>query len=205
MDGIWGTLLCLALAKVWYPAVELLSAQGMNDNITFCILLNASHLLIYLVCNVPFHMFDKYGIFSEYKLYRSKGQIASDALVTETVLTKCVSIISGVTGFYYLLYDNFRYFGMKDVDAALPPVQDIYMTMIYGHVFNEVTFYFAHRLSHSKSLYWIHKQHHRYVRLYLHNMTILLKIGYLKKNYDVALPYAKHHSNRPHSLYQYHK
>jgi len=53
--------------------------------------------------------------------------------------------------------------GMPAVASPLPSSGKVFRTMLAMLLFNEFSFYWAHRLFHHKRLYsWVHKQHHEF-------------------------------------------
>ena len=66
-----------------------------------------------------------------------------------------------VVAFY--VYPIFTYFGLTSLVAPIPAFLPMAKSFLIASVFNEVGFYFTHRLVHSPMLYAkIHKQHHTY-------------------------------------------
>jgi len=92
VSGVLGTFLIFNVSKLLLPIAEYMLKEGYGEAHAFAMPFTVAVTICWLIFNVPFHLFDTYGVFSEFKLHRSKGQIASTALVVETVVTKFVGI-----------------------------------------------------------------------------------------------------------------
>lgn len=157
-----GSLLVFALYPAYDSLVKLMIQKGYDEAIVFTCVLNGMHTVLWLLVNVPLLMCDHFGFFQEYKLHRTEGQKPSASLIRENIATAILMQITVNPILGYYLHSHWQSMGMKSVMASLPSVQDIYKTMIIGHVFNDVAFYCAHRLFHTKALYFLHKQHHQF-------------------------------------------
>jgi len=81
-------------------------------------------------------------------------KMATEALIGQLITSPLIS---------YFLYPAFMWFGMYSLDAPLPDMQELLLTFISGHMFNDIGFYWTHRLFHCKALYkTFHKQHHEF-------------------------------------------
>lgn len=106
---------------------------------------------------------DYYGYFQERKLYRNESSLKPNKkLIIETIVGAIVNQFIAFPAVSYYAYPGFLYFGLKPLDSTLPSVVEVFYTMICGHVFNDIFFYFTHRMFHSKALYFLHKQHHSF-------------------------------------------
>lgn len=161
--GFFGSLLMFCLYSFYMGSVTVLRPLLRNsDAMVFAALVSAAHIVVYLVCNVPLAIFDYYGYFQEYKLFRKESMKPTRQLVQKTVIEAAISLFVSTPVLSYFAFPTYVYFGLTPLDSPLPTLMDIVQTMFIGHIFNDVAFYFAHRMFHSKALYWIHKQHHNY-------------------------------------------
>jgi sterol desaturase/sphingolipid hydroxylase (fatty acid hydroxylase superfamily) len=162
-SGVIGTLAFLATFNLYQGSVAYLrTIDVMDDAKIFALIVSVAHAGIWLLCNVPFLVFDKYGHFQQYKLHRVSHQIPTSKILTKTFIEAGISLFVTTPILTYFMYPAFVSCGLTALDAPSPPLLDIYTTMLVGHIFNDVFFYFTHRMFHSKELYWIHKQHHSY-------------------------------------------
>ena len=83
-------------------------------------------------------------------------------LIIETLLGAAVNHFIAFPLLIYLAYGGFQALGAKSVDAPLPSILDVFISMVYGHLFNDVAFYLTHRAFHTRALYFLHKQHHSF-------------------------------------------
>ena len=160
--GFWGVLLCLWLEPTFAAIVFNLQKRGYSEALMFTIILNGMHSLQWVLTNVPLLYLDATSSLAEYKMHRADGQKPSGGLMKEGLLTAAIVqlVLNPVLGFY--LHTHWASLGLKSMRSSLPPVKDIFISLLIAHVFNDVFFYVAHRLFHSKSLYFLHKQHHQF-------------------------------------------
>ena len=162
-SAFWGTILVLAGMPAWSLCVGELQKMGFDDAKVFAVTGAAFHLIVYLALNVPFGLCDYYGWMQDYKLHRNESSLRpSRKLITETIIGAAANHFVAFPLLIYLAYGGFQALGAQAVDAPLPSTQEIFVSMIYGHLFNDVAFYFTHRAFHTKALYFLHKQHHSF-------------------------------------------
>jgi sterol desaturase/sphingolipid hydroxylase (fatty acid hydroxylase superfamily) len=159
--GVLSTVFTYLLYPSYKYTISLLKPE-MPDVVGFTLLLSVSHIFMWTLCTVPFYIFDSYGYFREYKLHRSKGQTPSASLINDTFFTAAVSQLVTSPLLAYFIYPVFLYFGLKPLHAELPPLVDILQTYCIAFFFNDTMFYYTHRILHTKALYFLHKQHHKY-------------------------------------------
>ena len=75
-------------------------------------------------------------------------KMATEATIGQLITSPLIS---------YFLYPTFTYFGMYELDAPLPDFPSLMKTFVIGHMFNDIGFYWTHRLFHCKALYkrWV--------------------------------------------------
>lgn len=157
-----GVFLTVLSYPLYMSCIQTLQSMLQNDALVFSIMLSCAHTGIYILCNVPFFIFDTYGFFQQYKLHRTKGQIPTASLIQSTVLEAAISQFVVDPVLVYFLYPSFQYLGLLALNAPLPTYTDLCLTYCYGFLFNDIGFYLAHRTFHSKTLYWLHKKHHKH-------------------------------------------
>jgi sterol desaturase/sphingolipid hydroxylase (fatty acid hydroxylase superfamily) len=88
---------------------------------------------------------------------------------SKELMTKCLSeafvsqlIINPIATYFAYSY-FFRNGILLAMNAPLPAVHDLALIFLAGHMCNDIGFYWAHRIFHSKLLYaTFHKQHHQF-------------------------------------------
>lgn len=163
-SALWGTLTCYVLQPLYLECVSYLQKDvGLSDAAVFAVLISLSHTLLYMALNAPFGFLDYWGIWQQRKLYRNGTSLSpSKKLIIETLIGAGVNQFLAFPAVVYYLYPTYLYFGLKPLDMALPSVSEVFLTMVCGHIFNDVTFYLTHRMFHTKALYFLHKQHHSF-------------------------------------------
>ncbi|GMH83181.1 hypothetical protein TrVE_jg3750 [Triparma verrucosa] len=161
--GVHG-IMCAYIFFPLYAAARSKAVElEISDQVFFALATSATHSVLYILCNFTFQLFDDYNWFQDYKLERKPYQKAKPALVKKMAVEAFIG--QAVTGpiAAYFLYPLFLHFGMLSLDAPLPSAVDMFKTFVIGHVFNDVGFYWTHRIAHMKSIYkYVHKQHHEF-------------------------------------------
>lgn len=136
-----------------------------DEKLWFTICTSVIHSVLYFGINTSFMLFEKYGIFEEFKLDRKPYQIPKPGKLTKTIIEALINqFVTGPLVLYFLIYDVFKYFGAPAANAPLPGTLELFTYFIGCLYFNDIGFYFSHRLVHWGPMYrYIHKQHHTYI------------------------------------------
>ena len=155
------TLLTLALYTPYINLVNYLRARlQWTDQALFVLLLSGSHILVYGLVNGLFSSTP----FDKYRFERSKGQTPTSDLIKSTLVAAFVSQVITSPILTYFLFPGFVALGLKSLTEPLPSVQDLAITYFMAHSFNDLGFYWSHRLLHDVPFLYrtVHKQHHEY-------------------------------------------
>lgn len=166
-SGVIGTIITILIYPFYIQFMTWLKnnlGDYGNDAMLVTIVLSISHTATYILVNGIFGSFDYFQLFQEYKLARKPYMNPKKELIFKCLLEALIGqLILNPLGTYYLLYPGFTKSGMSEVFSPLPTNFELFRGYCVANLFNGVTFYFAHRLFHSKLLYPIfHKQHHEF-------------------------------------------
>jgi hypothetical protein len=161
-------LAVLAARYLVYPVYKKLATwwiveKGWSEGTFFAFMSSAAHIVIYIVFNGTFELWDYMQWMQEYKLARKPAQIPSSeqikAVVKEFILGIPFSFLASIG-----LYNLYQRRGAPKILDELPSNARMYAHLVFAYYFNMFGFYFAHRFVHSKQLYKIiHKKHHIFV------------------------------------------
>ena len=155
------TLLTVASFTLYSNLVNYLRARlQWSDQGLFVLLLSGSHTLVYGLVNGLFSS----TAFDKYRFSRSKGQTPTSDLIKSTLVAAFVSQVITSPILTYFLYPGFEALGLKSLTAPLPSFKDLAWTFLGAHAFNDLGFYWSHRLLHEVPFLYrtVHKQHHEY-------------------------------------------
>ena len=181
--GYQSALACTLLTYLFFEThlrvVSKLRSYKVSDQVTFTLLLSVSHTLVYIIVNGTFS--SGWQVLEQFKFRRTPGQVPSRDLIKNTLITALVSHFISSPVMTYFLWPYFVSFGMKALDAPLPPWNELVLTYLCAHAFNDFGFYWTHRLLHTPLFYKsVHKQHHEYAGSlgiaaeYAHPIEVLL-------------------------------
>lgn len=162
-----GTL-CTVVAMLVYPKylafVNWLTQQGYSEQMAVVIMFLSVHTGCYVIINGTFFLCEQNGWLEEYKFIRKKYQKPTVELMKKTIWEQVINqLIAGPIFGFYVFYHVFKFFGMPRLDAPLPTVPRLWAAFVFSKLFNDVGFYWSHRMVHHPKLYgMIHKQHHTY-------------------------------------------
>lgn len=157
----------LYLFRILTPVVQGFRGVGTDeqliDRTIFAMLTPIFHITAYIFFNAFFALCDQNKWFAQYKLPRSNLTAPTSPLILRTLFEASLSQIVGGPLLAYYVYPIFKYFGMAPLNSPLPSPLVIFYHVSLMHIFNDIFFYFSHRLLHWGPLYkTIHKQHHEY-------------------------------------------
>ena len=170
-DVLHGAILLALLAPLYDAALAASRARGLSDRAFFAGFLSLSHSACYAgVCGF-FYLVETRGWLSAAKIPRKRALTQNKAKLDRSCFLEA-AIGQVVTGplISYFIFDVFAYFGMPPLAAdatatwrSADGLAALARAIVAGHLFNDVTFYWAHRASHTRLLYSkVHKQHHTY-------------------------------------------
>uniref|UniRef100_A0A7S3NPR6 Fatty acid hydroxylase domain-containing protein n=1 Tax=Aureoumbra lagunensis TaxID=44058 RepID=A0A7S3NPR6_9STRA len=163
-DMIFGTVLVLALVPS-YTALTQALVPRLGERIFFTIFGSIVHLGSFALTALPLVICDRMDWLKEYKIPRKPSQVASSNLLRALFIEMTIGHFISTPISLYLSYGLFKYFGMPSVMSE-PSTSPIFLAWAFAlaHFYNDVGFYWSHRLFHMPVLYkHIHKKHHNFV------------------------------------------
>jgi len=162
--GLYGFILTKLLYKNYIDICYYLKNNiGIyySERILFTILVSISHQIVFYLMTTIFTIFDKYNLFSYYKMPRTEiHKIEAKQLYWKTFLEVSIYMFILNPILAYLIFPLFEYFhGKMSLFDELPSNQSIILSFCNAHIFNDFFFYWTHRSLHA-FFYTIHKQHH---------------------------------------------
>lgn len=164
-SGLVGLILVVTLYPYFIQTVNhlrvfFLGFGDHSDRIIFTLLASIVHTSIYVFVNGFFHLFDTLKIFQNYKLLRTSRMQPKKSLLRNTLFKAFFGqfIVNPLITFFLYPYSS-----LKEMVAPLPSYSIIFFTFCFAYLFNGITFYWTHRMLHSKLLYArFHKDHHEW-------------------------------------------
>lgn len=155
------SVLCVVATYVVAPYWP--RASQRSERVLFTAATVVAHTGTYVLCNGIFALTSVTGLCSQYRFDRKASQVPGRALILQTLRDAAVSqLVLGPLVVWFGM-PVFQYFGMPSLFAPLPSTLSMLRSFAVAHLFNDVCFYWSHRLVHCKAFYSrIHKQHHSY-------------------------------------------
>lgn len=163
-SGLLGLILTVALVPYYQSFVSLLQSYHISNQLIFTAIMMISHTGTFITVALYYIYIDHYQYYQQYKMIRKSSQSLSKKLIIKTVIELIINHFITSPVMAYFMYNTFRNsFGMLNIDDALPTYDIIFRDYVRAHIFNDVGFYFTHRLLHHPYIYAsFHKQHHDY-------------------------------------------
>eukprot|EP00035_Acanthoeca_spectabilis_P011568 m.204262 g.204262 ORF g.204262 m.204262 type:complete len:338 (+) comp15381_c1_seq4:430-1443(+) len=169
--GVYSQAYAAQTWRQWWAAgvtVSPIAVPGWveSDDLFFTLALLSSLSLIYILCNGLFWLLETTGLCAQYKVPRKPAQEPPPALIRAALLEQAINhLIMAPLLMLFVVGPALRW---RNPDAAQPQGApgwaEAYCVFTVCYVLNDIEFYFAHRLLHSKALYGpVHKQHHQFV------------------------------------------
>eukprot|EP00037_Helgoeca_nana_P012334 m.111876 g.111876 ORF g.111876 m.111876 type:complete len:340 (+) comp21386_c0_seq3:84-1103(+) len=152
----------------WAESAPLIPLPGWvtANDLFFTLGLWLSLTSVFILCHGIFGSLDYFGLCAKYKVPRKPAQVPSITLVRAALLEQAFNhLIMAPIMMLLFVGPLLRLRNPTGVvPENLPSIDRVGLTFVVCYTLNEIMFYFAHRLLHSKKLYaGIHKQHHSFV------------------------------------------
>eukprot|EP00658_Telonema_sp_P-2_P007569 TRINITY_DN1282_c0_g1_i1.p1 TRINITY_DN1282_c0_g1~~TRINITY_DN1282_c0_g1_i1.p1 ORF type:complete len:269 (+),score=50.70 TRINITY_DN1282_c0_g1_i1:138-944(+) len=121
--------------------------------------------VVYVLVNLLFFelLCTKLGWFRKYRLARKQYQVPSASLMNQTLSEASIGQLAISPFLLYLSFPLLEQLGVPACDSELPSVAVLWWQFGVAHLFNDVFFYWSHRIVHVTAIYpLIHKKHHTY-------------------------------------------
>lgn len=159
-DAVFGCLLC---ALFWQPYQILATAWPYGERWLYSLTVNIAHTASFVLFNGGLLACESLGFLSQFKMSRKKAEEPNASLYKQLITQALVNhfVTSPLIG--WLLYPVVVWFGTPAATSALPVPSQLFILFCAAHSFNDVGFYWSHRLFHASFLYkTFHKQHHAF-------------------------------------------
>ena len=159
-DVVLGIAL-VALLKGPYDQLRL--ALGVTDRLFYAVTIFAAHTGSYALFNGTIAMLERIGVIEHFKMTRKPAEVASASLFTRLYAEAVINhfITSPISA--YFLYLLAQHCGTPAASDSLPSIAYLAAVFAGAHAFNDVGFYWTHRIMHAKALYkTFHKKHHTF-------------------------------------------
>lgn len=144
-DAILGCMLATLLSKPFYYLHEVLP---VTDRQFFAIVLGLAHSGTFVIFNGGLHIMDQLGLLDDFKIGRKPAEVPSKdlfkSLYTEAFINHVITSPLVALG----LYSVVRNLGIPSAETAMPTMPTLALTFLGAHAFNDIGFYFTHRLLH---------------------------------------------------------
>ena len=162
--GILGVIVTFALYPYYINFITYLRSMNLSDQLIFTICMIISHTGTFITVAGFYVYCDYYQLDQNHKLHRKQSQIPKKPLIIKTVIEMMINHFITSPLLAYFMYTTFKNsLGMQNIDSPLPSYQMLFLDFCRATLFNDVGFYFTHRLLHHPYLYaTFHKQHHDY-------------------------------------------
>jgi len=159
---LYGTIALCALSPLYAKVAAL---WPYSDRMWFIVGTMLVHSVLYVLLNGFFYLCDAYGYLQKYKLTRTSRMMPTKELIRETLRQGFVGQM--VTGpvTLWVIYTYALSGAMPLPTDDLPDPFTIFRHLALAAAFNEITFYFGHRIFHEVPWLYrsVHKQHHQFV------------------------------------------
>ena len=162
--GCLGVILTIALYPYYMNWLSLLKSYNISDRLIFTLTMMLSHTGTFIIVAGYYCYCDYYQYNQQYKMNRKLSQQPSRALILKTFIELSLNHFITSPVMAYLMFNVFtNNFNMKSINDPLPSYYVLFIDYIRAHIFNDIGFYFTHRLLHHPLFYaTFHKQHHDY-------------------------------------------
>lgn len=159
-DMVLGVVLTACLSPLYQAAY---GAFSWGERYFYAAVLSVAHTGSFVIFNGGLALLEQFGMLQQYKLTRKDAEIPTPALMKQLLTEAAVNQLLVAPIMATFLFSLATYFGMPSVGNALPDVRTMMIMFAGAHAFNDVGFYFTHRLLHHPKLYArFHKQHHQF-------------------------------------------
>ena len=162
--GIVGVILTIAVYPYYNSFVTLLHSYNISERVIFTIIMFIAHTGTFISVAGYYLYCDYYKYNQQYKMNRKPSQMPSQQLIIRTFAEMMLNHFVTSPAIAYFMFGVFTSkFGMKSIYDTIPSYDILFRDYIRAHIFNDIGFYFTHRLLHHPIFYTkFHKQHHEY-------------------------------------------
>jgi sterol desaturase/sphingolipid hydroxylase (fatty acid hydroxylase superfamily) len=160
-DAVLGVFLVLFFAP-HYEKLRL--ALDFSERTFYALTIAIAHSGTFVLFFGGITIFDDVlGWMTPYRFHRKDHEIADASLFSKLHLESFINHCITTPLVAYGLYPATTYFGTPPASSALPDWSYLAVVFCGAHLFNDVGFYWTHRIFHTKALYkTFHKKHHNF-------------------------------------------